>query len=672
MKKKEALRRLEKLKKEINYHRKKYYVDNEPEISDAAYDRLERELKAIEEKFPDFVTPDSPTQRVGGEPIDAFQTVLHAKPMLSLDNAYSLDEVNDFDKRLKKLLGEDSLAYVSELKVDGVSISLVYRNGLLERGVTRGDGITGEDVTANIKTIQSIPLRLLENIPYLEVRGEVFMPRSEFERLNKKRELEGESLFANPRNATAGSIRLLDPRITAERRLEIYFWALTDIRGGRIKTHWEGLQHIRRLGLRTNPTSRLCKGLNDVLGYCEEWREKKEELDYDIDGVVIKLNSLELEEKAGSTSKFPRWALAYKYPALQETSVIEDIKVQVGRTGALTPVAILKPVRLAGSVISRATLHNEDEIRRKDIRIGDAVIIEKGGEVIPKVVKVIETRRPKNTRAYKMPKKCPVCKSDVFRPEGEAVSRCTGATCPAKLRANVLHFASRGAMDIEGLGEALVDQLIEKDLVKDFSSLYHLEREELANLERMGLKSADNLLKEIEDSKKRPLHRLIFALGIRLIGERAAKVLATQYPSLDQLGKASEKELEQITEIGPKMAESIHLFFSQKENKRLISDLEKAGVQTEEKSRKKTIERDRPLDGKTFVLTGSLENYTREKASELIESFGGRTSSSVSKKTDYLLAGKDPGSKLNKAKKLGVKIISERDFTNLIAKNSRQ
>lgn len=672
MTKKEALRRLEQLKKEISYHRKKYYVDNEPEISDAAYDRLEKELESIEERFPDLITPDSPTQRVGGEPIEAFQTIIHAKPMLSLDNAYSLEEIRSFDKRLRKLLDEESLAYVSELKVDGVSISLVYRNGLLERGVTRGDGVRGEDVTANIKTIPSIPLRLVENIPHLEVRGEVFIPRSEFENLNRKREIEGENPFANPRNAAAGSIRLLDPRITAERKLDIYFWALTDISGKIIKTQWEGLQYMREIGLRTNPTSRLCQDLNEVMDYCEEWSKKKKKLDYDIDGVVIKLNSLEFEERAGFTSKFPRWALAYKYPALQETTVIKDIRIQVGRTGALTPVAILEPVRLAGSVISRATLHNEDEIRRKDIRVGDTVLIEKGGEIIPKVVKVIENKRPGGARVYRMPKKCPVCNSDAFRPEGEAVSRCTGASCPAKLKANILHYASRGAMDIEGLGESLVDQLIEKDLVKDFSSLYYLKREGLESLERMGSKSAENLLKEVEESKKRPLHRLIFALGIRLIGERAAKVLAAQYPSLDQLGKIPKEELEQIREIGPKMAESIHLFFSQKENNRLIKKLYEAGVQTEAKTIRKRDRKAQPFNGKTFVLTGALEDFTRVKAAEMIESLGGRVSSSVSNKTDFLLAGKDPGTKMEKARKLGVKIISEQNFKNLIAKSSRQ
>lgn len=672
MTKKEALRRLEQLKKEISYHRKKYYVDNEPEISDASYDRLEKELESIEERFPDLITPDSPTQRVGGEPIEAFQTIIHAKPMLSLDNAYSLEEIRSFDKRLRKLLDEESLAYVSELKVDGVSISLVYRNGLLERGVTRGDGVRGEDVTANIKTIPSIPLRLVENIPHLEVRGEVFIPRSEFENLNRKREIEGENPFANPRNAAAGSIRLLDPRITAERKLDIYFWALTDISGKIIKTQWEGLQYMREIGLRTNPTSRLCQDLNEVMDYCEEWSKKKKKLDYDIDGVVIKLNSLEFEERAGFTSKFPRWALAYKYPALQETTVIKNIRIQVGRTGALTPVAILEPVRLAGSVISRATLHNEDEIRRKDIRVGDTVLIEKGGEIIPKVVKVIENKRPGGARVYRMPKKCPVCNSDAFRPEGEAVSRCTGASCPAKLKANILHYASRGAMDIEGLGESLVDQLIEKDLVKDFSSLYYLKREGLESLERMGSKSAENLLKEVEESKKRPLHRLIFALGIRLIGERAAKVLAAQYPSLDQLGKIPKEELEQIREIGPKMAESIHLFFSQKENNRLIKKLYEAGVQAEAKTIRKRDRKAQPFNGKTFVLTGALEDFTRVKAAEMIESLGGRVSSSVSNKTDFLLAGKDPGTKMEKARKLGVKIISEQNFKNLIAKSSRQ
>lgn len=667
MTKSEAVRRLKELKREINYHRKKYYVDNQPEISDAAYDRLENKLKAIEERFPELITPDSPTQRVGGEPVDSFPAVVHTKPMLSLDNAYSLEEVRDFDKRLKKLLGVESLEYVAELKIDGVSISLAYRDSLLEKGITRGDGITGEDVTANIKTIQSIPLRLLEDVSYLEVRGEVFMPRTEFERLNRERERKEESLFANPRNAAAGSVRLLDPRMTAQRKLDIYFWALTGVGGIKISTHWEGLHCMRELGLRTNPTSRLCGSLDNVLKYCEEWSEKKQGLDYDIDGVVIKLNSFELEDKAGSTSKFPRWAQAYKYPALQETTVIKEIKVQVGRTGALTPVAILKPVRLAGSIISRATLHNEDEIKRKDIRVGDTVIIEKGGEVIPKVVKVIQARRLKGTRKFIMPGKCPACHSDAFRPEGEAVSRCTGASCPAQLKESILHFASRSAMDIEGLGEALVDQLIKKGLVKDFSSLYHLKKDELANLDRMGSKSADNLLKEIQESKARSLYRLIFALGIRLIGERAAKILAGCYLSLELLGQASKEELEDIREIGPRMAGSLHLFFSQKENRRLIERLKKAGVQTERTLDRKAIRQKRALDGKTFVLTGSLDDYTREKAAEMIESLGGRVSSSVSKKTDFVLAGKDPGSKLDKAKMLGVKIISEKDFKKLIS-----
>lgn len=667
MTKTEAIRKLRQLKRKICYYRKKYYVDNDPEVSDAQYDRLENELKAIEERFPELITPDSPTQRVGGEPVDSFPTVIHSKPMLSLDNAYTLEEVRNFDKRLRKLLGVESLEYVTELKIDGVSISLMYRDGLLERGVTRGDGSMGEDVTANIKTIPSIPLRLLEDIPYLEVRGEIFMPRTEFERLNQERELKEESLFANPRNAAAGSVRLLDPRITAQRKLDIYFWALTGVEGKRIKTHWEGLHFIRELGLKTNPTSRLCRIVDNVLEYCEEWSEKKKNLDYDIDGVVIKLNSFAQEEKAGSTSKFPRWALAYKYPALQETTVVKDIGVQVGRTGALTPVAILEPVRLAGSVISRATLHNEDEIRRKDIRIGDTVIIEKGGEVIPKVVKVIKARRSKGAKIFNMPKQCPVCHSDAFRPEGEAVSRCTGASCPAKLKGSILHFASRAAMNIEGLGDSIVDQLIKKGLVKDFSSLYHLQKDELVNLERIGSRSANNLLNEIMESKRKSLNRLIFALGIRLIGERAAKILADRYSSLDLLSKATEEELENIKEIGPKMAESVHLFFSQKENLRLIKMLKKAGVQTARKSTKRATVSKHDFDGKIFVLTGTLDDYTREQAAEIIESLGGKISSSVSKKTDVVLAGKGPGSKLDKAKTLGVKIISEGDFKKLIA-----
>ncbi len=670
MSKSEAAKRASDLRQQINYHRKKYYVDAQPEISDYEYDMLEKELAAIESEFPELITPDSPTQRIGGEPVEEFATVPHTKPMLSLDNAYDVREIEEVDRRLRKLLGKESLDYVAELKIDGVSIAVRYVNGLLERGITRGDGMTGEDVTPNLRTIRSIPLRLLKDITFLEVRGEVYMPRRAFKRMNREREKRGEPLFANPRNATAGSIRLLDQRITASRELDVYFWALANVRGLSVETHWEGLQEIRELGLKTNPTSRLCGGVAEVIDYCREWEERKNGLPYDIDGVVIKLNRLELQEKAGSTSKFPRWALAYKYPAMQASTVVKDIIIQVGRTGALTPVADLEPVPLAGSVISRATLHNEEEVKRKDIRIGDTVIIEKGGEVIPKIVKVVESKRPKNARIFRMPDHCPVCKSKVFRPEDEAIARCTSASCPAKLKESILHFASRGAMDIEGLGDALVDQLLAHGIIEDFSSIYELKQEEIAELERMGKKSAENLIAEIEKSKNQPLSRLIFALGIRQIGERAAKILASRFHSLDRLAEASVEELQDIREIGPKMAESIKMFFSQKGNLELIQKLKKYGLKAEEKIKKRAEKE--VFEGKTFVLTGTLEKYTREKATEIIESMGGKVSSSVSTKTDFVLAGVEAGSKLEKARKLGVKIIPESEFLRMLKRSGTE
>ncbi len=667
MSKSEATKRASDLRQQINYHRKKYYVDAQPEITDYEYDMLEKELAAIESEFPELITPDSPTQRIGGEPVEEFATVPHTRPMLSLDNAYNIEEIAEFDRRLRKLLGEESLDYVAELKIDGVSIAVRYTNGLLERGITRGDGMMGEDVTPNLRTIKSVPLRLMEDIPTLEVRGEVYMPRAAFEKMNRERKKNGDPLFANPRNAAAGSIRLLDQRVTAARELDIYFWALADVRGSAVETHWEGLQKIRDLGLKTNPTSRLCSGIAEAIAYCDEWEEKKNGLPYDIDGVVLKLNRLTLQEKAGATSKFPRWALAYKYPAMQASTVVKNIIVQVGRTGALTPVADLEPVSLAGSVISRATLHNEEEIKRKDIRIGDTVIIEKGGEVIPKVVKVVEKKRPKNARIFKMPDRCPVCKSKVFKPEDEAIARCTGASCPAKLKESILHFASRGAMDIEGLGEALVDQLIAQDMIKDFSSIYALRQGEIAALERMGQKSAENLIAEIERSKKQPLHRLIFALGIRLIGERAAKILASHFHSMDRLAEIAIEEFTSIREIGPKMAESIIMFFSQKGNIELIQRLKKYGLNTEEKIKKGAPKQ--LFEGKTFVLTGTLGKYTRERATEIIESLGGKVSSSVSAKTDFILAGAEAGSKLEKAKKLGVRIVAEAEFLKMLERS---
>ncbi len=665
----EARSRAGTLRSEILRHRKLYFVDADPQIADSEYDLLEKELREIEKKFPELVTPDSPTQRVGGAPTTEFPTVRHSQPMLSLDNAYTGDEIAEFDARLRRAIGRESgdLVYTAELKVDGVSLALTYEHGLLARGVTRGDGLQGDDVTANARTISSLPLRLLRDLPLVEARGEIFLSRDVFEQMNREREEAGEPLFANPRNSAAGTLRLLDPRLVAKRPLDLFAWSLARVEGAKVKSQWEGLALLRALGLKTNLHTEQVEGVAGLLDYFARWRDERHTLPYEIDGIVVKLDDLALQREAGATSKFPRWAIACKYPAQQATTKVRAIVVQVGRTGALTPVAELEPVKLAGSTISRATLHNEEEVRRKDVREGDTVLIEKGGEVIPKVVKVVLTARPDGAKPFKMPDRCPVCGSGVERAEDEVVGRCTGAACPARRREALLHYGRRSAMDIEGLGEAIVEQLLTKEMVQDVAGLYALKQEPLAELDRMGEKSAANLLGQIDASRKRPLHRLLFALGIRHVGERAAKLLARRAGSMSALEKLDAGALEETHEIGPRIAASVRIFFDQKQNLDLIRRLEKAGVQMTE-PRSGGPDGGEAFQGMTVVLTGSLERRTREEAGAAIEAGGGRVSTSVSRKTSLVVAGSEAGSKLEKAKSLGVRVIDEEEFEKMLGR----
>jgi len=672
--------RAEELRRLIAHHRKRYYVDDDPEISDAEYDALEAELREIEAANPDLVTEDSPSLRVGGEPADGFPSFRHTSPLLSLDNAYGEDELREWLARLMRAIGEATPSFVVEPKVDGLSISVHYRDGVLERGVTRGDGRVGEVVTANVRTIRSIPLRLVRPVASLEVRGEIFMPRQAFAELNRRREEAGEAPFANPRNAAAGAVRLLDPRITASRRLDCFFYALASIEGEPVDraakplTQGEALGRMRELGLRTNDANEICADIEEVLAYIERLRDRRDDLAYEIDGVVVKVNEPELRDRAGATSKFPRWAVALKYPAQQATTRVEAIVVQVGRTGKLTPVAELDPVQLAGTTVSRATLHNEDEIARKKVRVGDTVFIEKAGEVIPQVVKVILDKRPRKSEPFVMPQQCPVCGSDAARAEGEVARYCTNVACPAQSREKLLHFASRKGMDIQGLGEALVEQLIEKKIIRDVADLYRLKAEDVAALERRGEKSAANLLEQVEASKTGPLRRLIYGLGIRHVGERAARVLAGRIGSVRSLARAEVEELEELDEIGPKTAEAIRRFFEQPANRELIDRLVSCGVNTEalEDERIEDVEDggqagdETPFGGKTVVITGKLPHHTREAAKAAVEARGGRVVASVSRKTDLVVAGEAAGSKLEKARKLGIDVIDGEEFQRLV------
>jgi DNA ligase (NAD+) len=659
-----AAKRVRELRKDIRRHEHLYYVLSRPEISDRAYDALERELRDLEGRFPDLVTPDSPTQRVGETPSDEFPSFAHRVPMLSLDNTYSEDELREFEERVFRIVGEQEIVYTTELKVDGLSIALHYENGQLVRAVTRGDGVRGDEVTANARAIRAIPLVLRdETAPpgTLEVRGEVYLPRSRFEAINREREEAGEESFANPRNAAAGTMKNLDPRVVARRGLDILLYAIAGEAG--LGSQWEALERMRAWGLRTNPTSRRCHGLAEVLDFCHEWQGRREALEYEIDGVVVKVDDFALQEELGFTSKFPRWAIAFKYPAEQATTEVRGIEVQVGRTGKLTPVAILEPVSLAGSTVGRATLHNEEEVARKDVRVKDTVLIEKGGDVIPKVVRVVESARPRGTRRWVPPEQCPVCGEGTVRPEGEVDRRCPNASCPAQLEERLKHFARREAMDIEGLGDALVGQLVEQGLVKDFADLYGLGLEEVVALERMADRSARNLLEQLEKSRSRELRRLLFGLGIRFVGERVAMLLARHFRSLDALAAASVEEIEALYEIGPVVARSVHEWFRDPANRRLVARLRKAGLRTEEGA---AAPGSRAFQGMQFVLTGTLEKMTRGEAKTAIEERGGRVTSTVSKKTSVVVVGRDPGSKAPKAKELGLRVVDEKGFEALL------
>ena len=657
--------KIEKLREELRKHNYKYHVLDNPEISDYEYDQMLKELEKLEDKYPELKTEDSPTQRVGGEPRDEFQKVEHSTQILSLANAFDEQELKDFDDRIKRNLDDEDYQYIVEHKIDGLSAILRYENGSLSLGATRGNGRVGEDVTHNLKTIQSIPLKLRKTDMDLELRGEVFIRKDDFEKLNEKRAENEQNLFANPRNAAAGSIRQLDPKVAAKRPLSFIAYDLVNFENGdyEIDNHKQALELLKELGFNINWYQK-CDNIDQVIKVCEKWVEKREEIDFEIDGLVIKVDQLALREKLGATSKSPRWAIAYKFPAQQKTTKVKDIDVTVGRTGALTPNAVLEPVFLDGSTVSRATLHNEDEVKRKDVRINDTVLVQKAGDVIPEVVKVIKEKRTGNEVKFEMPDHCPVCGEKVYREEGEAVTRCTNISCPAQRRESILHFVSRDAMDIEGVGPALVDQLLENDLIVNFADLYYLKKQQLIDLERMAEKSSQNVIDAIEESKNRELNRLIYALGIRYIGSNSARILTNHYSSIDELKNTSQKELLEIDEIGPVMAESIVNFFKSEHNLQVIEKLKEAGVRMEKEKEEKELKQH--LEGKSFVFTGGLDSYTRKEASELVRKHGGDVKSSVSSRTSYLVVGENPGSKYEQAQDLEVEILDEDQFEQLI------
>ncbi|RLF37741.1 MAG: DNA ligase (NAD(+)) LigA [Thermoplasmata archaeon] len=665
--KEEAKKRIEWLRKEIRRHDYLYYVLNKPEISDAEYDKLMRELQELEEMYPDLITPDSPTQRVGAPPAKEFKTVTHLKPMLSLDNAFKEEEMRKFDERIRRELGKEKISYVAEPKLDGLSVELVYENGIFVRGSTRGDGINGEDVTENLKTIRAVPLRLREanGVPSrLAVRGEVIMHIKDFEELNKKLIERGEEPLANPRNAAAGSLRRLDPKETAERPLDIFFYEVMVAEGVKIETQWDALHYLREWGLKTNPLIRKCEGIDEVIEFYKEMVEKREDLSYEIDGIVVKVNDLADQERLGTKARSPRWAIAYKFPPREKITQIMDIIVQVGRTGILTPVALLKPVDVSGVTVSRATLHNEDYIKEKDIRIGDWVKIARAGDVIPEVLESIKERRTGQEREFRMPDKCPICGSHVVR-EG-AYYRCTGGlSCLAQLKRSITHYASKGAMDIEGLGPKIVDLLVDTGLVKRISDLYKLRKIDLLRLPGFADKAAQNLLDSIEKSKERSLDRFIYALGIPNVGEHMAKVLAERFKTLDALMNAREFELLSIHEVGPETARSVYNFFREERNREEIERLREVGVKATFARMEK---KEGILKGKVFVFTGALKEFTRSEAKRIVEELGGTVASSVSRNVDYVVVGENPGSKYDKAKKLGIKMINEEEFKKLIGR----
>lgn len=665
---KEIKKRITELRDEINYHNYRYYVLDSPEISDEKYDHIFLELKELEKQFPELITPDSPTQRVGSEPLLEFKQIRHRVAMLSLDNVFNEEEAREFDARVKRILKTDKeIEYVCEPKLDGLAVELIYENGKFVAGATRGDGTIGEDVTSNLKTIKSIPLVLfskkIKPPPLLEVRGEVIINKKDFEKLNRKREKSGEPLFANPRNAAAGSLRQLDPKITAERPLDIFLYGLGHIEGIEFKSQWEFLGFLPEWGLKKNKLNKLCKNIEEVINYYKEMVLKRPELPYDCDGIVIKVNSTDLQKKLGELSHSPRWAVAFKFFPQQAITKIINIEVQVGRTGTLTPVAILEPVRVSGVTVSRATLHNMDEIGRKDVRIGDTVVVQRAGDVIPEVVKPIQEKRTGNELKFRMPEKCPSCGSKIIKEEGEVAYRCINASCSAQVKERIRHFSLRGAMDIEGLGEKFIDQLVDRGLVKDMADLYYLKTEHFFHLDRMGTKLAENLYNAIQNSKEKSFDRFLFALGIRHVGEHLARVLAREFTSIENLTRATEERLLKIKEIGGEIAKSIVEFFANKDNQKLIEKLLQAGLKIKgvEKSKGES-----PFRDKTIIFTGELKSMSRDEAQRLVEEMGGRAASSVSKKTDFVIAGPGAGSKLEQAKKLGVQIIDEEEFLKML------
>ncbi len=657
-----------KLREQLNQHAYRYYVLDDPEITDAEYDRLFRKLQALEEKNPELITSDSPTQRVGAVPVEEFETVTHTIPMVSLDNAFDDGELRDFDQRLRKLLELDEIEYTVEPKLDGTAVELVYENGVFTIGSTRGDGYTGENITLNLKTIKSVPLRLREGkikIPErLEVRGEVFYPVAAFKKLNEQRVKAGEPAFINPRNSASGSLRQLDPKLTAERPLDIFVYGLGQVAGYEFKSQWEALQTFKQWGFKVNPLPKLCRGVEAVLEHYRHIGQLRPSLPYEIDGSVIKVNSFEQQRASGMRTRSPRWAVAYKYEAQQESTKIENIEVQVGRTGTITPVAIMQPIKVGGVTVSRATLHNEDEINRLGVKIGDWVIIQRAGDVIPEVVKVIESKRTGKEKKFRFPKKCPVCGEPVARLEGEVAHRCQNISCPAQLKEGIRHFASKLAMNIDGLGEKLIDQMVDKELVKSYADLYFLKKEKLAELERMAEKSAQNIIDAIDKSRAVTLDRFVYALGIRHVGEHMSRVLAKQFGSLENLQKADAESLQQIHEVGPQVAESVSSFFKEKKNLATIQKLLKGGVQIREIAKPKVA--DQKFSGQIFVFTGALEKFTRDEAERMVDERGGRASGSVSKKTNYVVAGPGAGSKLDKARELSVAVISEEEFLKMV------
>lgn len=664
---KAIVQRIQLLREELRQHDYRYYVLSQPTVSDFDYDALMKELTELELRYPDLITPDSPSQRVGGEPTKEFPSVIHDIPMLSLANTYSDEELFDFDRRVASILGSEPYRYVTELKIDGVAISLLYRDGFFIRGATRGDGVQGDEITNNLKTIRSIPLKVKSGRGFprsFEVRGEIYMTKIDFEKMNEERMNNGEKLFVNARNSTSGTLKMQDPKAVAQRKLRMftYFLRTEDVQ---LQSHYKNLTMLTTLGFVVNEHSRLCRTIQDVKKFCDEWANRRASLPYDIDGVVIKVDSLRQQEELGAVAKSPRWAIAFKYPAQKMETALKSITLQVGRIGTITPVAELEPVFVGGTTVSRATLHNEDYIRELDVRVGDTVVVEKGGDVIPKVSGVNLKLRGKKSTPFSFPVRCPECNAKIFRPQGEAAYYCENFECPAQVRGRIEHFAHRRAMNIEGLGEAVIDLLVTKGLIHNIADLYELKKDSIASLERMGEKSAQNLIDGIEASKQLPFQRLLFGIGIRFVGEGVAKLLAAEFPSFDMLQRASREELESVEGIGPRIAESVVRFFQDKHSLQLIRRLTKAGLRTASE-KKKTVRSS--ISGKTFVLTGSLESMSRDEAKEKIESLGGKSSSSVSKKTDYVIVGAEAGSKLQKAIELGVKTIDEKEFLALLGR----